>query len=75
MQPKNCKLSRYYFRLEHWYLQAISQTNDETLYIHPKSNHPANILKQLPTSIEIRLSNLSSNPDISHEASKDIKIF
>ena len=70
MQPKNCKLSRYYFRLEHWYLQAISQTNDETLYIHAKSNHPANILKQLPISIETRLSNLSSNPEIYHEASK-----
>ena len=26
--------------------------NDKTLYIHAKSNHPANILKQLPISIE-----------------------
>ena len=24
----------------------------ETLYIHTKSNHPANILKQLPISIK-----------------------
>ena len=44
--------------------------NDKTLYIHAKSNHPGNILKQLPISIEIRLSNLSSNPGIFHEASK-----
>ena len=44
--------------------------NDETLYIHAKSNHPANILKQLPISIETRLSNLSSNSEIFHEASK-----
>ena len=44
--------------------------NDEILYIHAKSNHPANILKQLPISIETRLSNLSSNPEIFHEASK-----
>ena len=29
--------------------------NDEILYIHAKSNHPANILKQLPISIETRL--------------------
>ena len=43
--------------------------NDEILYIHAKSNHPANILKQLPISIETRLSNLSSNPEIFHEAS------
>ena len=28
--------------------------NDETLYIHAKSNHPANILKQLPISIYTR---------------------
>ena len=44
--------------------------NDEILYIHAKSNHPANILKQLPISIETKLSNLSSNSDIFHEASK-----
>ena len=44
--------------------------NDEILYICAKSNHPANILKQLPISIENRLSNLSSNSEIFHEASK-----
>ena len=44
--------------------------NDETLYIHTKSNHPANILKQPHISIETVLSNLSSNPEIFHEVSK-----
>ena len=44
--------------------------NDQTLYIHAQSNHPANILKQLPISVETRLSNLSSNSEIFHEASK-----
>ena len=44
--------------------------NGETLYIHAKSNHPTNILKQLPISIETRLSILSSNSEIFHEASK-----
>ena len=29
--------------------------NDEILYIHAKSNHPADILKQLPISIKTRL--------------------
>ena len=38
--------------------------NDETLYIHAKSNHPPNIIKQLPLSIEKRLSNLSANKNI-----------
>ena len=46
------------------------EPNDEILYIHAKSNHPANILKQLPRLIETRLSNLSSNSEIFHEASK-----
>ena len=46
------------------------KTNDEILYIHAKSNHPANILKQLLISIETRLSNLSSNSEIFHEACK-----
>ena len=43
--------------------------NDEILYIYAKSNHPANILKKLPISIETRLSNFSSNPEIFDEAS------
>ena len=44
--------------------------DDEIIYIHAKTNHPANILKQIPTSIKTRLSNLSSNSEIFHEASK-----
>ena len=49
--------------------------NDETLYIHAKSNHPANILKQPPISIETRLSSLPSNPEIFHKASKHYENF
>ena len=44
--------------------------NDETLYIYAKSNLSVNLFKQLPTSIETRLSNLSSKSEIFHEASK-----
>ena len=44
--------------------------NEETPYIHAKSNHPATYLKQLPKSIEARLSNLSSNPEVFNKASK-----
>ena len=44
--------------------------DNEIIYVYAKSNHPANILKQLPISIEIRLSNLFSNPEIFPEASK-----
>ena len=46
------------------------EPNDEMLYIHAKSNHPVNILKQLPMSIKVRLCHLSSNSEIFHEASK-----
>ena len=42
--------------------------NDETLYIHTKSNHPPNIIKQVPISIENRIRNLSSNKQIFDEA-------
>ena len=38
--------------------------NDETHYIHIQSDHPPSITKQLPRSIEKRLSQLSSSKDI-----------
>ena len=44
--------------------------NDEAIYVHAKSNHPKNITKQLPISIETRLSQLSSNNEIFDEAAK-----
>ena len=69
MQPKNCRLSRYYFRL------TYSNTGNHMANLMMKHftsmlNRPVNILKQLPISIETRLFNLSSNPEIFHEASK-----
>ena len=44
--------------------------NDETLYRQVKSNHPANILRQLPVSVETRLSNFSTSPENFNEAPK-----
>ena len=38
--------------------------NDEITYIHAESNHPPSIIKQLPLSIEKRLSELSSSKEI-----------
>ena len=49
--------------------------NNETLYIHAKSNHPANILKQLPVSIETRLSFPASIPEIFYDTSKHYRII
>ena len=34
--------------------------DDQTQYIHTEFNHPSNIIKHIPTSIETCLSNLSS---------------
>ena len=38
--------------------------DDETNYIHAESDHPPNIIKQLPIAVEKRLSDLSSSEDI-----------
>ena len=45
--------------------------DNEILYIHKDSNHPLSILNQIPTSIEKRISTLSSNETIFNE-SKEI---
>ena len=42
--------------------------NEETHYIHVDSDHPPSIIKQLPLSIESRLSNLSSSEEIFQES-------
>ena len=38
--------------------------DDETNYIHVESDHPPNIIKQLPIAVEKRISNLSSSEEI-----------
>ena len=42
--------------------------NDEICYIYKESNHPPSITKQLPISIETRLSKLSSNEKVFNES-------
>ena len=42
--------------------------NDDPLYIHKHSNHPPSILRQLSTSINRRISTLSSNKQIFDDA-------
>ena len=46
--------------------------NNKPLYINKHSNHPPNILKQLPKSIEKRISETSSNIDV---FSRSIKMY
>ena len=42
--------------------------NNEINYVHAHSNHPPNIIKQIPLSIQTRLSNLSSDQDIFNQS-------
>ena len=44
--------------------------NDQIQYIHTESNHPPNIIKQIPASIENCLSNLSSTEILFKESTK-----
>ena len=46
--------------------------NNKPLYINKHSNHPPNILKQLPKSIEKRISETSSNIDVFNRSIKSI---
>ena len=52
--------------------RPFHKTNDEILYIHKESNHPPTIIKQLPISIECRLSNLFSSKEI---FAQSVKIY
>ena len=42
--------------------------NNTPLYVHKQSNHPSNIIKNIPESINRRLSNISSNEKIFKKA-------
>ena len=47
------------FNLHNGTFQPYRKPNDEPLYIHSQSNHPPSILRQLPSSINKRISKLS----------------
>ena len=67
------------------YLDVTSNLNDGTYryyqkpsniiqYIHVESNHPPNIIKQIPKTIEKHLSQLSSNEDKLHQSGYQLKL-
>ena len=43
--------------------------NDCPMYVHADSNHPPNIIRNIPAAIQRRISTLSSNDDVFNEAS------
>ena len=55
------------FNLNDGSYRPYRKPNDETHYIHIQSDHPPSLNKQLPQSIEKRLSQLSSSKDIFYE--------
>ena len=48
----------------------FKKPNDEIVYVHKESDHPATILRQIPTMIATHLSDLSSNSDIFNKGKK-----
>ena len=52
------------FNLNDGSYRPYRKPNDELMYVHRESNHPPNITKQLPLSIEARLRTLSSSKEI-----------
>ena len=48
--------------------RPYKKANDKLLYIHSSSNHPPQIIKQLPNSISERLSKNSSNQEVFNTA-------
>ena len=48
--------------------RPYKKPNDKLLYIHSLSNHPPNVIKQIPNSIQERLSKNSSNGEIFNTA-------
>ena len=52
------------FNLNTGTFKPFHKPDTETNYIHAESDHPPNILKQLPLAVERRISDLSANEEI-----------
>ena len=69
----NTKIVNYLdaiFNLSDGTYKPCKKPNDETKYIQVDSDHPPSIIKQIPKSIETRLSSLSSSKEIFLEAAQ-----
>ena len=56
------------FNLNDGNYKPYTKTNNEIKYIQKDSNHPPSFIRQIPVSIESRLSTLSYNEKILQEA-------
>ena len=69
----NLKIVNYLdvtFNLSNATYRPFCKPNSEIEYIHKESNHPPSFLRQIPLSIESRLSKHSSNEKIFKESTK-----
>ena len=67
----NMKIVNYLdvtFNLNDGTYKPYTKPNNEIKYIHKNSNHPPSVIRQIPLSIESRLSTLSFNEKIFQEA-------
>ena len=58
------------FNLQTDTYQPYMKPNSKPVYVHKLSNHPPQILKNIPESVNRRLSSISSNKDVFDKASK-----
>ena len=58
------------FNLSNATYRPFCKSNNGITYIHKESNHPPSILRQIPLSIESRLSKHSSNEKIFKESTQ-----
>ena len=56
--------SRHSLNLRNGTYRSCKKPNDRLLYIHSLSNHPTNVIKQIPNSVQEKLLKNSSNEDI-----------
>ena len=61
------------FDLDNNVYKPFRKGNNKQIYVNKHSNHPPSNLKQLPKSIEKRISEMSSNKDIFDESIKPYK--
>ena len=58
------------FNLSNGSYKPYHKPDDETSYIYVKSDHPPSIIKQLPASVERRISDLSSTEEIFNQSKR-----
>ena len=63
-QPWNCRLFRHHVQLNNGTYRPYKNPNNLLLYINKSSNHPPQIINQLPKIINERLSRNSSNEEV-----------